>query len=177
MCSLSSGWYGDADIGYTTFNGKSYTNSSSVKSSGKGWSLAAGYKFTRFVALEAGYTRYMSARIRNSQTITAARDNHYSADITSKWILPVKDTGLEFFAKLGLAQVSSHIGSVDPGAAAVNNMTFNTSNQSAAGFYWGLGMQYYFSPGISAHLQYAQARGNNNTGNLGLGSVGLSLLF
>lgn len=176
-CSLSSGWYGDGDIGYTRAVGKSYPNSTSNKSSGQGWSFAIGYKFTRYVALEAGYTRYMATRIRNSQGITAARDNHYSADVTSKLILPIMATGLEFFGKLGIMQITSHIGSINPAAAAVNNMTFNTGNQTSTGLYWGLGAQYYFTPGISAHIQYAQGQGNNKTGSLGLGSIGLSLLF
>jgi hypothetical protein len=177
LCSLASGWYGGGNVGLTTAKGKSYPTSSSTQSSGKAWSANLGYKFTRYIAVEVDYTRYMYTRIRNSAGTTAARDNHYSTAATTKFILPIQNTGLELFAKLGLAYLNSQIGSINPTAAALNSMTFNTGMQTSTGAYWGLGAQYYFSPSISAQLQYAQARGGSKTGNLGIGSIGLSFLF
>src|SRR5204863_1436046 len=61
--SLPFGWYIDGDIGFTTFNGKTYPGATSMKSSGKAWSGDIGYKFSKFLAIESGYTRYMTTRI------------------------------------------------------------------------------------------------------------------
>ncbi len=177
LCSLATGWYADGNIGYTTAYGKNYPRTSKTYTAGKAWNFAGGYKFNRFVALEVGYTRYMPTRLKNSLSQTMAYDNHYAVDVTSKLILPIQNIGLEVFAKLGIAGISSTIGSINQSAALVNLATFDTSNKTSTGLYYGLGAQYYFTPGISTILQYAQARGNNNTGNLGIGSIGLSLLF
>lgn len=176
ICPLPMGWYGEADAGYTKLTGKNYTNSSSIKTDAPGWQGAIGYKFNPYVAAEASYSLYADTRIRNSLGVTAARDKHRSVNLTSKFMLPIKDTGFELFAKVGLSQIKSKIGRIDSGAAAVNNMTFDTSNKTSVGPFWGVGGEFYFTPNVAGVIQYQQARGSSKTGNLAFASVGLSLL-
>lgn len=175
--SMPKGVYIDGDYGFTGMSGKSYPGSSSTSSSGKGWSGTLGYKFNPYAGIESSYTRYADTRIKNSQTITAARDMRYAADVAGKFTVPFANSGLEPFVKLGLVWLHSKIGKVDPNASAVNNLTFDTGTKTNVGLYWGVGAQYYFSENISAHIQYNKAQGSSSTGSVYLASIGLSVLF
>lgn len=174
---LPKGIYLGGDIGLTRFYGKTYPSPSTYSSDGKAWGGYVGYKFFKYFSAETGYTRYVDTRILNTNGSITAYDTHYAFDVAGVFTLPLKDTGLEVFGKAGIAWISSQIKKINPTTAAVNNLTFNTNNQSATGFYWGGGIQWYFSQSAAVHIQYAQAQGNSNTGTLGMGSVGLSVLF
>jgi predicted porin len=173
VSSSPRGIYFDGDAGVTRAYGKTYPANTTNDTSGKGWSAMAGYKFTPWVAVESGYTRYASTRIK-SNGITAGKDNHYAVDVTSKLILPFSNSGFEAFAKLGLGWIHSQIGSIHQPTPPV---AFNTGTKTSVGLYWGGGVQYYFNNNMSAHLQYAQIQGNNNTGTLGVATAGLSILI
>jgi opacity protein-like surface antigen len=171
--SIPAGWYVSTDLGLTRFYGKTYPDSSSIKTSGKAWGASAGYKFLPYFGLEGGYTRYMDTRIRDEDTITIGRDRHYGINVAGKFIYPIGNCGVEIYGKLGATWLHSQIGKVDPDYVGV----FNTSTQTAVGFYWGAGAEYFFTTNVGVHLQYAQAQGNSNTGTMGMGSIGFSFLF
>lgn len=177
VCSLPNGVYVAGGIGMSRTTGKTYANSTTIVNYGKGWGFAAGYKFMPYFGAELGYNRYASTSIRNANGNTAAQDSHYSIDLAGKFIVPFKNSGLEPYLKLGLAYNISKIGSVDPTLAAVNNMSFNTGSNNSLGLYIGAGVQFFFTESFAGYLQYEQARGNSNTGNMQLASAGFSLLF
>ncbi len=174
--SVPTGWYVDGDYGVSKQSGKSY-NTTSNRTSGKGWSSVLGYKINPFFGLEGGYTRYADAILKNSQSITAAHDEHYAIDLAGKFILPITQIPLELYGKAGLSWIHAKIGKVDTNAAAVDNLVFDTSTKTSRGLYAAAGAQYYFTSNFSAHIQYAQAYGSSKTGTLALGSAGLSFLF
>ena len=175
--SLPKGWYVEGGGGYTRLTGKTYPGSTTVKTSPPGWYATVGRKFSPYLAVEGSYFGYSNTSIKNSESITAAQDKHRSIDVNGKLILPFKSSGLEAFGKLGLAWLNSKIININSQAAAVNNMTFNTGNYTALGPFLGVGAQYYATPNISAILQFTEAIGNSNTGNLSFISLGASLLI
>jgi opacity protein-like surface antigen len=173
---LPVGWYLEGNIGFSKATSKSYPGVSSVKNTGKGWGLNVGYKFTPYLGLEAGFARYAPTRL-NSPIQTVARDSHTSYDIAGKGILPVACSGLELFAKLGVARINSQIGVIDSSGASAYGLAFNTSAQSSTGLYAGVGADYSFTPSMAANVQWSVAKGNSKTGNLQLLSVGLSYII
>lgn len=171
--SLPAGWYVEGNIGESKATSKTYPGVSSMKNTGKGWNINVGYKFIPYLGLEAGFSRYAPTRL-NSPLETVARDSHTSYDIAGKAILPIACSGLELFAKLGVAKTHSQVGVIDANGASTYGLTFNTSSQSSTGLYAGGGAEYSFSPNIAANVQWNIAKGNNKTGNLQLLTAGLS---
>lgn len=174
VCSLPSGFYLEYNWGATRSMGKTYPGVSTIVNTGTGWNGTFGYKIMPYVAVEGGYTRYADARLENSEGTTAARDHHYAVDVAAKGIFPVMKTGLEVFAKAGVARIVSSIGSVDTAASAVDGLTFDTNSHSAMGLYIGGGVNYAFTKSLAMNTQYERANGNSSTGNMDLVSVGLS---
>jgi opacity protein-like surface antigen len=168
------GWYLEGNAGQSRESNKSYPGS--VKNTGFGWNVDGGYKFTPFVGVEVGYTSYAQTRIQNSLGATAANDSHYSYDLAGKLMLPLAASGVEIFAKLGVARLNSYVTVINANAAAVNNMVFNTGTHTATGFYYGGGVDYSFLPNVLVNAQWARAQGSNSTGNLDLLSLGLSYI-
>ncbi len=173
---VPTGWYLEGNIGGSKATSKSYPGVSSMKNTGKGWGINVGYKFIPYLGLEAGFARYAPTRL-NSPVETVARDSHTSYDIAGKAILPIACSGVDLFAKVGVARINSQIGVIDGVGAANYGLTFNTSSQSATGLYAGAGGDYYFTPNIAANVQWSVAKGNSKTGNLQLLTAGLSYIF
>jgi opacity protein-like surface antigen len=173
--SVPAGWYLEGNFGEAKAMGKSYPGVSSVKNTGKGWGVNIGYKFKPFLGLEAGYTRYAPTRL-NSPVETVARDSHTAIDVAAKGILPIGCSGIELFAKVGVARINSQVGIIDGNGAAAYNLTFNTSSQSSTGLFVGGGAQYSFTPNIAANVQWEKAKGNSKTGSLQLLSAGISYI-
>jgi hypothetical protein len=174
---LPKGWYAEGNVGYSNVTGKTYPTISTVRRTGVGWSAFGGYKFTPYVAAEGGYTGYKFTQLRNSVGTTIAKDSHYVVDVTSKIMLPVYETGINLFGKLGVAFIYSKVGSINAGAAAVDNSSIGSSSSSVMGFYWGGGAEYFFTCNLAANVQYAKAQGNSNTGSPSLLSAGLSFIL
>lgn len=174
--SLPAGWYIEGNIGESKATSKTYPGVSSKKNTGKGWNVNVGYKFMPYLGLEAGFARYAPTRL-NSPLETVARDSHTAYDVAGKAILPIACSGLELFAKLGVARIHSQVGVIDANGAAVYGLTFNTSSQSSTGLYAGGGAEYSFSPNIAANVQWNIAKGNSKTGNLQLLTAGLSYIL
>lgn len=171
------GWFLDADAGISRVFGESYPGVPQTSSGGSGWSVAGGYKFMPYIAGEVGYSRYADTRLQDSTGVTAARDVRYMVDAAARGILPVTDTGFEFFAKAGLAWINSSIQSIDPTSSIYTTVNAMKGTQTSRSLYWGGGISYFFNSTVSAHVQYAQAQGSSNTGSVGLTSLGISLLI
>ena len=176
VASLPAGFYVEGNMGQSKSMGKAYPSVSLIKNTGKAGSINAGYKFLPYFGLEAGFTRYAATRL-NSPVQTVARDSHTSIDVAGKVILPIECSGLELFAKAGIARIYSQIGVIDSAGAAAYDMTFNTSAQTSTGLFIGGGAQYYFTPNVAVNVQWERAKGNSKTGNLQLLSAGISYML
>lgn len=171
------GWYLEGNVGVSKEQNKKYPGPGTVKNTGFGWNVNAGYKFTPFVAAEIGYTHYADALIKNSAGTQAARDKHFSYDIAAKLMLPIAASGLELFAKVGAVRMNSNVTVTNAAAAAVNGLTFNTGTHTATNIYYGGGAEYAFTPYLLANAQWVRAKGSRATGDGDLYSLGLSYLF
>lgn len=166
------GWYVEGNGGYSTVSSKSY-DAPNVRRSGSGWNLNFGYKLTTFFSAEAGYTHYFPTRIYNGPKL--GQDTHYSYDLAAKATLPISDSSVEAFGKLGIARVHSDVQISNPTLA--QGLTLNPGANNVTGLYMALGLAYYFAPSIAVNLQWARAHGNGQTGDLNLYGGGLSYNF
>lgn len=167
------GWYIEGNGGYSYISSKTY-NVSNVRRSGSGWNVDLGYKLTTFFALEGGYTHYFPTRLYNNGP-KVGNDNHYSYDLAAKAILPISDSSVEAFGKLGAARVSSNVQANNAQVASEINLATGTKN--VTGLYMALGLEWYFAPNIATNIQWARAHGTSQTGDLNLYSAGLSYNF
>lgn len=170
--SIPYGWYAEGNLGSTNLYNKSYPGSEST--SGIGGNVNVGYKFMPYVGVEAGYSEYASTKIDDSAGVQAAKDRHTSYDLAVKGILPVMQTGLEAFAKLGAAHVKSDMKIENQAAATSLGLTENSHN--TINVYYGGGLQYYFIPEIAVVAQWQRANGNGATGTMDLLTGGISIL-
>lgn len=164
------GWYVEGNGGFSTISSKSYP-AANVRRSGIGWNVNLGYKLTPYFSTEGGYTHYFPTRLYNGPKI--GQDNHYSYDLALKATLPISDSSVEAFGKLGVARVHSRIKLNDSSASA----DMNNTAQNVTGLYMALGGEYYFAPSMAMNIQWARAHGNGQTGDLNLYALGLSYNF
>lgn len=166
------GWYVEANAGYSTVTSKTY-DAPNVRRSGSGYNIIGGYKLTNFFSAEAGYTHYFPTRIYNGPKL--GQDTHYSYDLSAKATLPISDSSVEAFGKLGIARVHSNVQITNQSLAAGLNLDPGAKN--VTGLYMALGLAYYFAPSIAVNIQWARAHGNSQTGDLDLYGAGLSYNF
>jgi len=166
------GWYVEGNAGFSTVSSKSYS-APNIRRSGVGWNLNLGYKLTTYFSAEGGYTYYFPTRIYNGPKV--GEDRHYAYDFAGKATLPISDSSVDVFGKLGVARVHSHIKLTN--ASLASGLNLNTKAQNVTGLYMALGLEYYFAPSIATNIQWARAHGNGLTGDLNLYSVGLSYNF
>ena len=173
VISAPFGWYVEGNVGSSGLSNKSYPGSPS--SSGIGINANVGYKLMPYLGLEIGATRTANTNLDDQSGNEAGTDKHWSYDIAARGILPFIDSGLEAFAKIGMAQTNSSF-SVNNQTAA-NNLGVSSDEYSAIGLYYGVGGQYYLTPAVAGNIQWAQSIGNGNTGNMSLLSIGVSFIF
>jgi opacity protein-like surface antigen len=168
------GWYLEGNLGHSSSH---KTFPGTVKNTGLGGSLAGGYKFTQYVAVDVGLTQYAQARIQNSAGTTAATDQHFSYDIAAKFMLPIMKTGLDLFARAGVDRMHSQVDLVNQGAANRDGLLFNTGIHSHNGIYYGAGAEYAVLSALFVNAQWMRATGSYTTGRADLYSGGLSYIF
>lgn len=168
--ALPNGWYIEGNAG----SSKAHISEpgTSVSTSGFAWNINAGYKFMPFFAAEIGYTKYAPANISVSGT-KIAKDTLYSYDIAGKGILPISDSGLDVFAKIGAAKAKAHLVNTNPSFATVSN----AGSTSSTSLYYGIGGEYSFLPNLAANVQWNRVKGKSSVGNLDLLSAGLTYIF
>jgi len=172
---IPSGWYLDANGGVSKLSSVSFGSGSSIGTNGFAWNVNGGYKFNPFFGAELGYSRYGKVKIRNSAGTLAAQSTYYSYDAAAKAILPMMDTGFEFFAKLGFARLSASTSISNP--AAASGLTITSGSTNATSLYIGAGADYLVSPNVPIIAQWMRARGTNQTGNMDLLSLGVGYIF
>lgn len=171
--SAPMGWYVEGNGGSSSMTGKHYPGSAS--SSGIGASASLGYKFMPYVAAEVEYTQYANTSVKTGIGTKAGTEKHYSYGLVGKGILPIYTTGIEAFAKLGIAKINSKM-SVNNQIAA-GTLGLSSSNHTAVGAYFGGGLQYYLMPELAVNVQWERSNGNSNTGTGSLLSAGASFIM
>ena len=173
---MPMGWYLEGNLGGSKISNVSYAANTSIASTGLGWSLNGGYKFIPYFAAEIGYTSYANGTI-NFNGSKVGKDQAQSYDVAGKAIMPVQDTGVEIFAKLGVARAKSQVTATNAALLAGSGETLNTGRHNPTDLYFGLGGDYAFMPNMAANLQWNRVDGTNKTGNLDLFSLGLTYMF
>ncbi|VVC76828.1 hypothetical protein AQUSIP_21550 [Aquicella siphonis] len=171
--SAPNGWYLEVNGGSAHLSNTNYPGSSS--SSGIGGNGNLGYKFMPYAAVEIGYSRYPSTKITGENSTTAANVDHYSYDIAARGILPIADSGVEAFAKLGAQRIVSHVNISDN--ATADALGIGGGSHSSTGVYMGVGGQIYFTPELAVVAQWQRAQGSSSSGTEDLYSLGISFLF
>ncbi len=139
------------------------TISTSLDHSAFAGRLYAGYDFNRFLAVEAGYTRFSNTNIQitdvvtdsvTNQTIAASKvSGHYetqAADAVGKIHAPIAD-GFGLYAKAGVDYLDTKV-SIAGGSASENNV----------GLVYGLGTDYQISPHLVADISFTRFNGDND---------------
>lgn len=176
VASLPCGWYAEGNVGSVTVSDVSYGDDTSAKVSGVGWNVNGGYKFMPFFGIDLGYTRYTNGNISIDGVNFAQVNSRYSYQLAGKGILPLCDTGVELFAKLGIARLVTSLETTDSDIADVVP-NYSSGSRLSTGAYFGAGAGYNFTPSLAANIQWSRAAGNNNTGRIDLLSVGMSFIF
>ncbi len=174
--SVPSGWYGEINFGQSKVSNVSYATNSDISSSGLGTNINIGYKFIPYFAGEIGYTKYANSTAKVNGT-RVAKDVHYSYDAAVKAILPIADSGVDLFAKLGVVRLQSKVSEENSGFVVANGIVVNTGSHAATGYYYGLGAAYTFWQSVAVNGQWQRATGNSKTGNYDLYSLGLGWTF
>lgn len=147
---IAKGSYADINIGYSKI-----TDLDTSDVTGLGLNVNLGYKFMPFFGLEIGYTTYGAS----NSSFTGA--NTFDAAI--KGIVPFQEVGLELYAKVGPAYIQNS--NSDNGSDGITNI------------YYGFGGAYALTPTMLLTVQWTEAVGNSDTGNLQLLSIGVAYLF
>lgn len=173
MMSVPIGWYIEANVGSATLSDANFPGKSS--SSGIGGNADIGYKFMPYLAGEIGYSQYPNTLVRNFSGQKAGTVKYYSYDLAARGILPIVDSGVELFAKIGVSRLSANASVQHPNIAA--GIGFGHTNHSDTNLYLAIGIQYYFMPEFAINAQWARAKGNSATGSMELLSGGFSFIF
>lgn len=174
VCIVPYGGFFELNVGYpalTNLNLPSNTNTNFPSKWGIGAVL--GYKFMPFFAAEFGYTKYATSDIKNAAGVVVAKDSHYTYQLAARGILPIGDSGLELFAKLGIVRLVTRL-TVNDNAGTI---VFNSGPHNSAGVYMGVGADYGFTPSFLANIQWNRAKGTNSTGTLDLYSIGITVFM
>jgi opacity protein-like surface antigen len=172
---LPMGWYIEGDAGGSKSSNKNYgSGTSRGTNTGFAWNADAGYKFMPYLGVEIGYTKYAQTKVKGTGGVQVAKDSDSSYQAAAKGILPVSTSGVEFFAKVGITRINSHVTLTNPSDPVAANVA--TGSKNSTGLYLGVGADYAFMPNLTGILQWARAKGNNSTGNLDLYSVGIAYM-
>ena len=132
----SSGLYVDGNIGYGMVRVKNSGYPSS-DFNGFAWNFSLGYQFIRYVALEAGYTRF--ADIKVSPLLGSLETPVQGEDLLVKGIYPFCHDQFELFAKAGYTRLSKST------LAIVNGANYPRSKENGPHLWFGRWIQYYAS--------------------------------
>lgn len=163
--SAPEGWYLEGNVGVSRISNVSYVKNNS----GAAYNFNLGYKFMPYAALEAGYASYRNATIEVGSTKVGDLAV-YSYDIAAKGIVPISNSGVDIFAKLGVAHLRSNAAT----STAFNNVS---ASGNATNVFLGVGGQFNIMQELGIVLQWQRAQGSNNTGTEDLFSVGLAFIF
>lgn len=176
VMSVPYGWYAEGNSGQSRIS-QGYPQPSSSGSTGFGWGVNFGYKFSPYAAGEVGYTHYSTVKIRNVFGNYVANNSHYSYDVAAKGMMPVGTTGLEVFVKVGVSRIQNHLDIVNYPATAAGGLVFNTGTHISTGVFGGIGAEYSVTTNLLINLQGMRAKGTSKTGDGNLISGGVAYIF
>lgn len=172
--SIPYGWYIEGNLGVSRLIDDDWPGTNS--SYNPAGNINLGYKFMPFFALEVGYTQYSFTSIYDPATdARAAIIRYYSYDVAGKGIVPIVDSGVELFAKLGVGRNNAQVHIRNTVAAA--NIGLSSSNKDSTGLFIGAGGQYYFNPALAGVLQWQRMNTSGKVGVQDLFSLGFSYIF
>jgi hypothetical protein len=169
--SFTPTWYVGGNIGESrVHDGASPGSSDSVTEIGPGWSVDLGYKFIEFykaiLAAEIGYTQYDHSSETTPGVVVATTD-HFSSYAAFVGQYPL----IQHFGVLGKVGVAYSY------AQKVFEATGVSASANDYSLYYGGGLTYDITPQAALILQWARARGNDETGSTDLTSLGISYSF
>ena len=159
-------WYAEANIGLSrTHDKRLVAGLGSVRNSGPGWNVDAGYQFTPIWGLEGGFTKYHDSHY-DIQSFNIAHTEHYSVDVaaTAQYPLPIIYR-LNALGKLGVAYSYARMDTP---------IGFSADARSVSA-YGALGLDYSLTPTVDLVGQWARAWGNHLTGSTDLYSIGIKV--
>jgi OOP family OmpA-OmpF porin len=168
--SVPNGWYIEGNVGSAHLSNSNFSGFS-TSSSGLGGNVNLGYKFMPYVAAEIGYTQYSNTKVSDSNGTRIGSIKHYSYDIAGKGIVPICDSGFEFFAKLGAQHSQARISNESGSSVTISG------SHSATGLYLGVGGQLNIMPELGLVAQWQRAQASSSSGTEDLYSIGLAFLF
>jgi OOP family OmpA-OmpF porin len=164
-------WYVGGHLGESrVHDGASPGSSNSVTEIGPGWTVDLGYKFIEFYkaifAGEIGYTQYYHSS-ETAPGLVIATTDHFSSYAALVGQYPL----IQHFGALGKLGVAYSY------AQKVFEATGVSASANDYSLYYGGGLTYDITPQAALVLQWARARGNDETGSTDLTSLGISYSF
>lgn len=160
----------ETHYGLSSFDNTNTNNSvfnGTVTSSGFGQRGLVGYRFTKYIAAETGYTHYATANGDNLSYSNGSNGNsgnikEQSFDLYVKGILPLAQE-VDLYAKLGGAYIESKTSST---------VGFNKSRNATRPAFGG-GATYNISKNFAADVSYDRVQGSGRIKSADLFAVGL----
>ncbi|MCX7121135.1 MAG: hypothetical protein NTZ67_05100 [Gammaproteobacteria bacterium] len=143
----NSGIFISGNAGYGEFDVSRDVGATRFNNSGFAWNGNVGYQFSRYFAVETGYTHFANVSESNNIGDSANVSDIYGVDLLAKGILPI-NSQFNVFAKAGAMYLSA------TPSFGVGNYTF-TDNVAVTHYVpeLGLGTAYYVSSNVSVSLQ------------------------
>lgn len=157
--------------GFDNTDSNNAVQNGTVTSSGFGQRGLIGYRFTKYVAAEAGYTHYDTAKgdnlsYGNNVTGQSGKIKEQSFDLYVKGILPLAEE-VDVYAKLGAAAISSKVTSTEG---------FSKS-RSATRPAFGGGATYNIAKDFATDVSYSRVQGSGRIKSADFVSVGFYYYF
>ncbi|MDR3476603.1 MAG: porin family protein [Gammaproteobacteria bacterium] len=123
--------------------------------------INVGYNFTPYFGAEADVTYWgkqdLSSFANNVTTETgqwSGKLQSYSYGLNGVGYLPLAETKINLFAKLGIAIIHSELNVNDPKGSVFFNPGSYTTTSNAPGLLYGAGAEYQFNKNISGQLEW-----------------------
>lgn len=171
--SKISDWDGSAFD--AAFASAGATSTTSTDDTDTGWKLFAGYRFMKYLAVEAAYTDFGEATAHSVITAPSAGTVDVTAEVTS-WtisalgILPLGDN-FSLFARAGANFWDADLSATGTGSGS----TAVSTSDDGTDWVWGVGAAYSFTPNLGVRAEWE--RYDLDGSDIELLSVGLSWNF
>jgi opacity protein-like surface antigen len=133
-----SPWYAGGGLGVSDFAG--CPGAASCDSRDQAYKVYAGYRFTRHLAVEAGYTDLGKATATLGDSITETKPRGMAAHAVGAWPLSER---FSLLGRIGLIYGDSKVTGTAP-----------TRNEKGTELAWGAGVQFDVAPQIAVRLEW-----------------------
>ena len=156
--------------------GKDKSATGSVDSTSFGARLFAGYRFSQYLAVEAGYTHYGDAQGNQlafqstSTTPFSGKFSAYSGDVSGKFFLPLAEQ-VNPYVDLGVAYISSKM------SISNSSSSSYSKTNSAASLRFGAGMDFNVNKRYEFGIGWDRVMKRNSIQNAGLLALNFGFYF